>query len=828
VRRSRILPFLGPILVLYLLADTVSRRGGLSLDGVFVAAVAAILSVTPFALGRSGERGGFRSVGVLGIAASIGLVGLTDPAVSVATTAFSLGGWAATAAITLDLAFSSPDRPRALDRGPWVRALIALAAIVVGGLSIARVVLPEVEPLAAIPIATAFNATAIAALVATFAAIVLRLLRRTLGSSPEDLAQNAWGLLGSVVALASGGGACFLLSQNQNSDLARGLAAGAALALVIGHGAMVRPSRRSSAGAGTRKLLAVVIATGAILAAVIAGRASIPMEPVPLGFLTAAASIALVVLYRLADRAIYRLLAPASGRLLDAIEIARREARSAASLEELARAVLGPLKRAARDPECDALLLMLDPEREARVDRAGEPHVRKAGMPESLRARLLDRPGEIVIRSALERLTVRRPDIRPLVDLLLSMDAFAVVPLMRDGELEGALVIPKGRRSSALSIEELHALEHLATELATTVALIGARARADERASRAERTRIELSERIDVLDESLAKAYADARVLRAGRNAARVSEPPIGYGPAMRALTKQVADVAPLESPVLLVAPPGSEVEQIAHRIHAASGRSESPFIVGDCAAVRSDEIAKAIFGSSETGEPGWLRLSTGGTLVLLDLPALPADVQRALAEAISTREMRPIEGTIRAPFDTRIVASSQCALDGLGDAGAFDAELAHWFSSIRLDVPPLAERPEDLESLVLLAIDRACRVSGKSIVGIDPVALETLRRYAFPGNLRELEWIVERAVASASGTNISPDDLPLLANGTPLSTPLAGTYAELEKRILLNALERAGGNKSEAARLLGLKRTTFLDKLRRIDSDEASPELAS
>lgn len=815
-------------MVLYLLADTVARRGGLSLEGAFVGAIAALLSITPFALGRSSEREGFRTVGVLGIAAAVGLVGLVDVSVSVATAACSLAAWSAVAGITLDLALSSPDRPRALDRGPWLRALIAFASLLVASFGVARVVFADLPFWGAVPIESAYTAPAVAVLLATAAAIALRWLRRALGSAPEDLAQNAWGLLGSVVALASGGGAAFLFWTGRSGDLARGLAAATALALVIGHGAMVRPSRRASAGAGTRKLIAVMIATGGVIAAVIVGRDSVPMEPVPLGFVTAAGSIALVVLYRLADRAMYRLLAPAAGRLLDAIELARRDAHSAASLEELARAVLGPFRRAARDPDAEAFILMLDPEREARVDRAGEPHVRKAAMPDALRARLVDRPGEIVIRSALERLTVRRPDIRPLVDLLLSMDAFAVVPLVRDSELEGALVIPKGRRSSTLSIEELHALEQLSTELAASIALIGARSRSDERANRAERARIELSERIDVLEESLAKAHADMRVLRAGRNAARVSEPPIGYGPAMRALAKQLVEVAPLETPVLLVAPPGSEVEQIAHRIHTSSSRSDHPFVVGDCAATRSDEISKALFGSTESGEPGWLRLATGGTLLLLDLPALPPDVQRALAETISTREVRPIEGTSLAPFDTRVIASSQCALAELAVAGAFDAELAHWFSSARLDLPALSDRPEDLESLVLLAIDRACRVAGKSVVGIEPSALETLRKYAFPGNLRELEWVVERAVAQTSGSKISTEDLPLLANGTPHSTPLAGTYAELEKHILLNALERAGGNKSEAARLLGLKRTTFLDKLRRIESGEPPPELTT
>jgi DNA-binding NtrC family response regulator len=135
--------------------------------------------------------------------------------------------------------------------------------------------------------------------------------------------------------------------------------------------------------------------------------------------------------------------------------------------------------------------------------------------------------------------------------------------------------------------------------------------------------------------------------------------------------------------------------------------------------------------------------------------------------------------------------------------------------------VPPLRARREDIPSLSLLALDRACRVLGREVMGMDQRALEILLAHDWPGNLRELQHVVGLAVARAEGPQVRPSDIPPLAASAPTGDPMAGTYDALEKQILLHALDRAGGNKSKAARLLGLKRTTFLDKLRRHDLDE-------
>jgi DNA-binding NtrC family response regulator len=156
---------------------------------------------------------------------------------------------------------------------------------------------------------------------------------------------------------------------------------------------------------------------------------------------------------------------------------------------------------------------------------------------------------------------------------------------------------------------------------------------------------------------------------------------------------------------------------------------------------------------------------------------------------------------------------------------GALEPDLATWFSQCGLTIPPLRERREDIPSLALLAIDRACRVLARDPIGIEHDAMGALIGHDWPGDVAELELVVELAVARASAKTIGVRDLPpLVWPGSDEGEPLRGTYLEIERRLLEHALRRSGGNKSEAARMLGLKRTTFLDKLRRHGLEQRAP----
>jgi len=297
----------------------------------------------------------------------------------------------------------------------------------------------------------------------------------------------------------------------------------------------------------------------------------------------------------------------------------------------------------------------------------------------------------------------------------------------------------------------------------------------------------------------------------------------------MRAFETRLAEVAAMEAPALMQAEGGSAVDQVARRLHRASARAEGPFVIGDCASLPADRLPAALFGSEgDDPHPGWLRLAAGGTLLLTDVAALGAETGRQLAEALAVRQVRVVDGTLAYPLSARIVATSRMPLPPLVQLGLFDAELEKWLTPLRMEVPPLRRRKQDIPSLLLLALDRACRVLGREPMGIEQAAVDALMAHDFPGNLRELENLVERAVRRARGTQVLRQDLPPLvpaegAAPAPVADPFDGTYAELEKRILEKALERAQGNKSEAARVLGLKRTTFLDKLRRHDLDGPS-----
>lgn len=833
MKDARILPLLGPAAVLYLVADVASVSGGLPLAAWAIAGAALLASLAPLMVRGRADDAGARRIGVLGVALGVGLVGAVSPGSwALAVDVLALAGVAAAGGLLLDLSLCVPDRPRPLDRGGLVR----VAPTVVAGLA------GIVGILAVLPPWRSFGTTVITpwwwalvpvawALVALMAAVVLRGLRRRMGSAPEALAANTWALIGLIPsAVAAGVGASLVTLGRAELDSiwVRGLFAFAVVAAVGGHVAMIDSRRRLSAGRTTRAVASTTVVLIGTAAAVAAVRVRIPDQPFTLGLAVVATALVAIGLHRVLVPLVHRLFAPWGGRLLHATDRAEQGLLRAASLEEVARAVLGPLRSQCLVPDAEIYLYTSTPDREATIDAAGEPHVSPRPMPSAIARRIEGHPGEIIVRAALERVVVRRPELRELVEVLVRLDALCVIPLVAEGEVEGAVIVPRGRRRSALSLEEIVALERLALRLCGPVALLLAKARAQGRAGDADVTRKDLEERIEQLEESLERQAADARVLKAGRAADRMTEQPIAYSPAMRALTSRIRDVGPMDGPVLLVADPGSAVDRIAHMLHDHSGRAESAFVIANCGAVRRERAAAALFGEEGDGSrPGWLRLAEGGSLLLLDVPALPLDVQRELAEALGTRQARAVDGAGSYPVDVRVIATARQQLEPLEQAGAFDPELLRWLSALSLEVPPLRERREDLDSLVLLALDRACRVFGGEPIGIDAEAMRQLAEHEWPGNLRELQWVVDRAVAVASGDKVRAEDLPPLApaaDAAASADPFEGTYAELERRVLLHALERAGGNKSEAARLLGLKRTTFLDKLRRHDVSDVEP----
>ena len=829
MKRSRLLPLLGPAGVLYLVSEVASSGRGLDARGWAMAAVGVLLSFAPLLARRDAETAGAGRVAFLGVAAALAVFDFVDPSArSLAVDLAAVWGLCVSGALAVDLALTVPDRPRAFERralrlAPWG---LGGAAALLGVLAVA----PAFELIGRTWIFPTFFAAAPRAwlFLALVVATAARLARRRLGAVPDALAANAWAALGLVpatLAVAVGLVAVVALGAPMSSAWARGPSALAALLAVGGHLWMIDPRRRLSAGGSARRAVTSA-ATMLVVGVAVAGlRAWVPRDPSTLALYVMATLLLAAAVYRALRPSVRRVLAPFGGRLLTAVEEAERDLAGAAALPDVARAVLGPLRRASGSVDAAPYLYSLTPAREARIDLAGEPHVDAREMPPPVAERLADRPGEIIVRAALESIVVRRPELRPLVECLVSRDALCVVPVSAAGDLEGALVVPRGRRRMAPTLEELDALEKLARRLGSYLALLSAQERARQRAEDATRATDRLEERIEALDEELGRLRTDTRVLKAGSAADRLNAPPIAYAPSMRALLVRTAEVGPLDAPVLLVAEGGTPTDTIGHLVHEASGRASGPFVVANCAVVRPDRSAAALFGEDggDGPHPGWLRLAAGGSVLLVDVPALTREAQRELAEALAVRQARPVGGAGAYPLDVRVIATSRLPLQLLAEAGAFDADLAQWLTPLTLRVPPLRERRDDLPSLVLLALDRACRVLGREIVGIDAAALDALRAREWHGNLRELDSVIEQAVARTQGTKVVVEDLPPAPGvaAYEAADPLMGTYEQLERRILARALERAAGNKSEAARLLGLKRSTFLDKLRRFGLED-------
>jgi two-component system response regulator HydG len=823
--------------VLYLVADLASRsETGLAAPGYVVAAVAVVCALAPFTIRADLAIAGRRRVSALAAATGIALTAAVAPGrMSPLVDTFAALAAVVAGALVVDLAWSVPDAPRNWGRRTHRLALVAAAAVT-GVLAIVAMLPPWYlgGQLVLLP-ARLRAGPALFALAALVVALALRLLRRRLGSSPGVLAANAWALMGLVPAAIAGLGA-WLLAPLPPGEAGWSWALGgfAAFATVAGHVGLVDLRRRREAGTAAPRIVAALVSVFAVGVAGALGSERLPRSPVVVGLVAGLLPLAGLALYRALLPGLRLALAPYRGRLIEAAEHAIRAAGTAASLEDAARAVLPRLRQASREGSAVPRLYSIDPAREVCIDASGEPLVRDRALPDALAEWLSARPGEIIVRPALEQHVVRRPELRRVVEVLVSLDALCVVPLSVRGELEGALVVPRGDRQTAPTLDELGLLERLGDQLAAVVSLLSSQVRAQRRAASQERGRLRAEERIEGLEEELEKLRADARVLRAGRSASRVEAPQIAYSSAMRAFEARLEDTAPLGAPVLMLAEGGSPVDQIARRMHERSGREDGPFVVVDAASVRPEDAAKALVGEGGgPSHPGWLRLASGGTLVLADVPALGVEGQRVLAESLATREARPVGGHTVYPIDVRVVATSRVPLSSLAAAGAFDEELAERLGKLSLTVPPLRERREDIPSLVLLGLDRACRIFGRNPVGIAPGALDRLVAYDWPGNLRELQHVLDRAMAACAGQQIGEEQLPSLGVAevaAPAGDALDQSYAELERAALVRALDRAGGNKSEAARLLELKRTTFLDKLKRhgLASSSKSPERAA
>jgi DNA-binding NtrC family response regulator len=823
--QGRILPLVGPALVLYSIAEVVTSATPMDATAIALCALALGLSLFPALFLRQKDAlTGARRVTLLGAACGVVLVRFSEPSIGSLYLDFASAiSFAAIGVTIASLAVATPDRWEALARRRGPAMLLGVGAIVSASLAaLAAAPAFELRGFTVIVPPLYWIAAPIFTVVALGLALGARLARRRIGSTPEALAAGMWAQLGLWAGLAAGLLAMVLALTGTaiGSAPLRGLVAVGCAGLLAGHVGMIGAWQRKHAGRSTRVVLAGALAVAAVATLCAELAWLVPDDAFAVGVVIALVVVVAALVHRAIGALLHRWLAPFGGQLLLAIDEAIEAAADATTLHELGAAVLPPLRRRSGALDAEPLLWTIDPPRTIRIDAAGVAHVEDIAPSPAIVARVSERPGEVVVSAPLIATVVRRPDLRHLVDALERHDALCVVPLSVRMDLEGVLVVPRGKRRGAVSLEEIDRLEQLGRQLAARVALLSAEERSRRRTRDAILEREKIEDLLEARQDELEAVRAEARMLKSGGAAERYSQPPIAYSGSMRAVVKRATDVSPVDAPALLIGEEGTELDAIAHLLHSAGGRREGPFVIADCTSVRPERAEAALFGEGEDARRGWLRLAEGGTCLLMEVPALSLSAQAKLADAIATRRCHPADGAAAYSVDARVVATSRIDLAELAAIGAFDVELYRRFEPLVLRVPPLRERREDVPSLVLLALDRTCRTAGRPVLGIDPDALAMLVAHDWPGNQRELASVIDRAVAKAAGPTVRLTDLPPLAKAEAevIVDPWTGTYAELEARILLHAMEQAKGNKSEAARLLGLKRTTFLDKLKRHD----------
>jgi len=296
----------------------------------------------------------------------------------------------------------------------------------------------------------------------------------------------------------------------------------------------------------------------------------------------------------------------------------------------------------------------------------------------------------------------------------------------------------------------------------------------------------------------------------------------LGGSKPMRQLRDMIARVARSQAPVHISGDSGTGKELVARLIHESGPRSHGPFVPVNCGAIPSELMESELFGhkkGSFTGavadKEGLIRSAEGGTLFLDEVADLPLHMQVKLLRVIQEKSVRPVGETREVPVDVRILSATHRKLDELVKAGRFREDLYYRINVIELRVPALRERLDDVPQLVDVLLDRVSRQIGVPHPEISDEAMDRLLTYAYPGNVRELENILERAVTLCSGSRIAPEDIQLKQGAGTVELPeigedaaadgLEGQLEHIEREAIVKALEQTRYNKTKAAALLGM-----------------------
>ena len=342
---------------------------------------------------------------------------------------------------------------------------------------------------------------------------------------------------------------------------------------------------------------------------------------------------------------------------------------------------------------------------------------------------------------------------------------------------------------------------------------------------------------------TIKKALKNSQLQRENRRLQEELEKRYGFGnligknPAMLKVYELIQRVAQTSANILITGESGTGKELAARAIHYTGPRKDKPFVTVNCGAIPEQLMESEFFGHEKgafTGavktRDGYFAAADGGTIFLDEIGEVPPALQVKLLRVIQEKSFKRVGSNVDRTVDVQVVSATNRDLESEVSEGNFREDLFYRLNVIKIDLPPLRERGSDIPLLANHFLQKYNREYGREIGGISREALNILLGYAYPGNIRELENIIERAVIMETGSTLSADSLPpiltrpaAVANGADLQLPADGldleeTLTELERRFIHQALERCGHNKTQAAKLLGLSFRSFRYRLEKLD----------
>jgi two-component system response regulator HydG len=340
---------------------------------------------------------------------------------------------------------------------------------------------------------------------------------------------------------------------------------------------------------------------------------------------------------------------------------------------------------------------------------------------------------------------------------------------------------------------------------------------------------------LDVLGIAIERAaqhrslHQEVKRLRSERGARDTNSELIGTSPALDKVRDLIDRVADSEASVLITGESGTGKEVVARALHRQSRRKDKPFMAINCAAMPEALLESELFGhargaftDARQAYSGLLVEAHGGTIFLDEIGDMPLGLQPKLLRVVQERMVRPLGSTTEVPVDVRFVAATNLDIESAVDEKRFREDLFFRLNVIRLELPPLRARPGDILPLAQHFMGRFAKGAGKEVNAISPAVAERLLSYSWPGNVRELQNCVERGVALARFTELGLDDIServrlhkssdVVVSGSDPSELLR--MEEVERRYILHVLEAVQGNKTAAARILGIERKTLYRKL--------------